>query len=186
MGKLYTGIDDELSRFITQQRVFFVATAPAGDGGHVNLSPKGLDAFRVLGPKSAGYIDFTGSGIETVAHVRDNGRIVFMFCAFEGPPRIVRLHGRARVVQPNDAGFETLLARFAAPQLTPRAIIVAEVTRIASSCGYGVPLYTYQGERDQAVKWEQNKGPQGLDAYRKLKNSASIDGLPGLHWPADA
>src|SRR5262245_32572530 len=140
MGKLYAEIDERLRAFIEAQHVFFVATAPAGAGGHVNLSPKGLDTFRILGPSQIGYLDYVGSGAETIAHLRENGRIVVMLCAFEGAPRIVRLHGRGRVLEPQDPEFAALRPRF--PAETPaRALICVDLERIGDSCGYGVPLY---------------------------------------------
>ena len=179
MGKIYSEIDERLHSFMTAQPCFFVATAPSGPGGHVNCSPKGLDTFRVLGPTTVAYLDYTGSGVETIAHLRENGRIVVMFCAFQGPPNIVRLHGRGAVVEPSDAGFGGLLAHFdAGPGL--RAIVRIEVTRISDSCGYGVPLLRYEGERDQLAAWAERKGDEGLAEYRREKNALSIDGLPGL------
>ncbi len=178
MGKTYDSLEP-LADFLLRQHVFFVATAPLAAGGHVNLSPKGLDSLRVLGPKTIAYLDLTGSGAETIAHLRENGRITLMFCAFEGPPRIVRLHGRGRVVFPGDEEFSALRARF--PDWPGvRAIIVAELERISDSCGYGVPLYEYRGERRQLVEWAQRKGERGLEEYRAKHNRASIDGLPAL------
>ncbi|HEU4420336.1 MAG TPA: pyridoxamine 5'-phosphate oxidase family protein, partial [Planctomycetota bacterium] len=148
MGKLHAALDADLQAWLAAQRVFFVATAPSGEAGHVNCSPKGGDSLRVLGPTTVAWVDRTGSGIETVAHVRQNGRIVIMFCAFEGAPRIVRLHGRGAVVPDGDPRFASLLAGFHVPPLGVRAIIVVELLRIADSCGFGVPLLCFQGERD--------------------------------------
>jgi hypothetical protein len=179
MGKVFEGIDEKLAAWIAAQRMFFVATAPRGDAGHVNLSPKGLDSLVVLGPKSVAYLDVVGSGAETIAHLRENGRITLMFCAFEGLPRIVRLYGRGEAIEPGDAGFDALAARFPAYQGT-RAIIRAELGRIADSCGYGVPLYQYQGERSQIGEWAERKGPEGLRAYQLERNRESLDGLPAL------
>jgi hypothetical protein len=179
MGKLYDAIDDRLRAFIGAQRLFFVASAPSGDGGHVNCSPKGLDTFRVLGPRSVAYLDFAGSGVETIAHLRENGRIVLMFCAFEGPPKIVRLHGQGRAVEPGDAEFAALRAHFpAAPGV--RAVVRVEVTRISDSCGFGVPLYAHVGERDELAFWAERKGEAAIEDYKREKNAASIDGIPGL------
>ena len=179
MSKIFETIDSGLTQFIKAQRMFFVASAPLDGTGHINLSPKGLDTFRILGPKTVAYLDFTGSGVETIAHLRENGRIVIMFCAFDGPPKIVRLHGRGRVVEPGDADFDTMRSRFPAfPGV--RAVIVVEVERIADSCGYAVPLYAYEGERDQLVKWANNRGPHGVVDYQSKNNLNSIDGLPGL------
>ena len=179
MGKLFDEIDDRLREFIAAQRLFFVATAPSGDGGHVNCSPKGLDTFRVLGPRSVAYLDFAGSGVETIAHLRENGRIVVMFCAFDGPPRIVRLHGRGSSVEPGDAEFAALRAQFPAAAGV-RAVIRVEVARIGDSCGYGVPRYAYVEERDQLAAWAERKGEAAIEDYKREKNAASIDGIPGL------
>src|ERR1700677_3502314 len=130
MGKYYERLDDRLSDFIRRQHVFFVGTAPSGSEGHLNISPRGLDTFRILGPKSVAYLDLTGSGIETVAHLRENGRITIMFCAFEGRPLIVRLHGRGRVVEPGDGEWNGLIAHF--PEYPgARSVVVMDVERIA-------------------------------------------------------
>lgn len=180
MGKLHAALDADLQAWLAAQRVFFVATAPSGAAGHVNCSPKGGDSLRVLGPTTVAYVDRTGSGIETVAHVRQNGRIVIMFCAFDGAPRILRLHGRGTVVPDGDPRFVSLLARFHVAPLGVRAIIVVELLRISDSCGFGVPLLCFQGERDTLGKWTDKKGEAGLAAYVRDKNATSIDGLPGL------
>ena len=182
MGKLYQEIDEELRSFIEAQHVFFVASAPAGSGGHVNVSPKGLDSLRILGSETLAYLDFVGSGVETIAHLRENGRIVLMFCAFQGHPRIVRLHGRGEVIEPQDAAFGVLLPHFQ-PMPGMRAIIRIELERISDSCGYGVPLYEYTGQRAQLRKWAERKGEAGLDEWQRTMNAASIDGLPGLRRP---
>lgn len=179
MGRTYETIDESLARFITAQQVFFVATAPLAADGHVNLSPKGLDGLRILDPVSVAYLDLTGSGVETVAHLRQNGRVVLMFCAFEGPPKIVRLHGRGTVLEPGDPGFETLRALFPAREAV-RSIIRVAVERIADSCGYGVPRYRYEGQRPQLPEWAERKGPEGVIRYRAENNARSIDDLPGL------
>jgi hypothetical protein len=179
MAKVYNEIDDALAGFIGSQRMFFVATAPLDPAGHVNLSPKGLQSFRVIDPKTVAYLDLTGSGIETVSHLRENGRIVIMFCAFEGSPRIVRLHGRGKAVEPGDPGFGDLLPLF--PELPgARSVVLVSLEKISDSCGYGVPLYRYEGERSQLLEWAQRKGPAGLTQYRAENNRTSIDGLPGL------
>ena len=179
MGKVFDGIDEKLAAWIAAQRVFFVATAPRGDGGHVNLSPKGLDSFAILGPRSVAYLDLVGSGAETLAHLRENGRITFMFCAFEGLPRIVRLYGRGEAIEPGDAGWDALAAQFPGHAST-RSIIRAELSRIADSCGYGVPLYQYKSERSQLGEWAERKGPEGLRTYQLERNRESLDGLPAL------
>lgn len=178
MAKTYDGIDDRLAEFLHAQRLFFVATAPR-QGGHVNVSPKGLDSFRILDPHTVGYLDLTGSGVETAAHLRDDGRITLLFCAFEGPPKIVRLYGRGVVLRAGSAAFAELAPRFPA-QLGARAIIRVRLDRIADSCGYAVPRFAYRGERTQLLDWAERKGAGGLQAYRREKNAASIDGLPGL------
>jgi hypothetical protein len=179
MGKRFAELDDDLRAFIARQRVFFVATAPLAADGHVNLSPKGLDTFRVLGPTTVAYLDLTGSGVETIAHLRENGRLTVMFCAFEGRPRILRLYGRARAVEPMDAGWAAVVAPF--PEFAGvRSVIVLEVDRIADSCGYAVPRYEYVGDRDQLTEWCDKKGPEGVHRYQTEKNRTSLDGLPGL------
>lgn len=179
MADTFPEIDDRLATFIAKQHMFFVATAPSGDEGLVNLSPKGQDSFRVLGPTSVAYLDLTGSGVETIAHLRQNGRIVIMFCAFEGPPRIVRIHGEGEALVPGEDAYEELRPLF--PEHTgARAIIRVEATRISDSCGYAVPLYDFKAERDQLERWACNKGEDGLVAYREQKNARSLDGLPGL------
>lgn len=161
--------------------MFFVATAPSNRDGHVNVSPKGLDTLRILGPNAVTYVDHVGSGIETVAHVRENGRIVIMLCAFEGPPKILRLHGRGTVIEPQDPEFGTMLERFA-PVAYVRAIIKVDVSRISESCGYGVPLFQFAGQRTQLPAWAEKKGDAGLRAYQCDKNGRSIDGLSSLRW----
>jgi hypothetical protein len=179
MGKVYDGIEEGLGAFIGRQHVFFVGTAPDSRDGHLNVSPKGLDTFRILGPKSVAYLDLTGSGIETVAHLRENGRITLMFCAFEGRPLIVRLYGRGRVVEPGDPEWEGLVSGFP-PHPGARTVVVVDVERVADSCGYAVPLYEYKGERSLLLDWADRKGLEGLDGYKAEKNRASIDGLSGL------
>jgi Pyridoxamine 5'-phosphate oxidase len=184
MGDQFLELDEDLHAFIAAQRMFFVATAPLSADGHINLSPKGLDCLRILGPRQVAYLDLTGSGIETVAHVRENGRLTLMFCAFQGPPRILRLHGRARIVEPGDADCDRLLAHFPEYPST-RSIVVVSVQRIADSCGYGVPLFEYKGERTQLPAWAERKGPDGIAEYKSKKNRRSIDGLPGLSLSGD-
>jgi hypothetical protein len=179
VGKLFAAIDDDLRAFIAAQKLFFVATAPLSADGHVNLSPKGLDSFRVLGPTTVAYLDLTGSGVETIAHLRENGRLTVMFCAFEGRPRIVRLQGRGRVVTPTDAEWAELSGHFPAMPGV-RSVIVLDADRISDSCGYGVPRYEFVGDREQLPAWAEKKGPDGVKEYQARKNAASIDGLPGL------
>jgi hypothetical protein len=179
VGKPSTTIDDSLERFLARQHVFFVATAPDGRDGHINLSPKGIDTFRVLSPNRAAYLDLTGSGIETIAHLRQNGRITILFCSFEGAPKIVRLYGRGHVIEPGDAEWHELRELFP-PIEGARAIIAVDVERVAESCGFGVPLYEYCGDRTQLVAMAELKGQHGLANYRAQNNRESIDGLPGL------
>ena len=168
MGKVYDTIDEKLADWIGRQRLFFVSTAPS-EGGHVNVSPKGpIETLRIVDGETVEYVDHVGSGAETIAHLRENGRICVMLCAFEGPPRIVRLHGRGEVVPAADVGDGT------------RGVIRVHVERIADSCGYGVPLMEYVGERPQREKWVASKGAEGLRAYVAEKNAESIDGLPAV------
>jgi hypothetical protein len=192
VGKVFDGIDQRLEAWIGAQSMFFVGSAPLDPDGHVNISPKGqIDALRVLDPHTVAYLDYVGSGAETIAHVRENSRIVIMFCAFAGPPRIVRLHGRGRVVPASDQEFDRLIERcaFAEPG-TPearRAIVVVEIERVADSCGYGVPLMRYEGSRPHMELWAAKKvrigGPDALLDYQRQKNSESIDGLPAVDLP---
>jgi hypothetical protein len=180
MGRTYDAIDDRLADFIARQPVFFVATAPLAADGHVNCSPKGTrDNLVLMGARRVLYQDMTGSGAETIAHLRENGRIVIMFCAFDGPPRIVRLHGRGRAVVREDPAFEDLVSHFPAHPST-RAVISVELERISDSCGYGVPLMTFVGHRENLDHWAEKKGLEGIVAYQAEKNRFSIDGLPAL------
>ena len=182
MGKIYSTIDDAVRKFIEAQPLFFVGSAPLDPGGHVNVSPKGLDTLRVLGPLSIAYLDLTGSGIETVSHIKENGRIVLMFCAFQGAPKIFRLYGRGRVIEPEQTEFSDLAPHF--PKYEGRrAIILVEVSRISDSCGYGVPLLHYESDRSQLSGWAHKLGPEGLKTYRQEKNRQSIDHIPGLEKP---
>jgi hypothetical protein len=179
MGKVYDEIMPALADFIAAQHVFFVASAPLAGDGHVNLSPKGLDSLRVLGPRRVAYLDLIGSGVETIAHVRENGRLTLMFCAFAGPPKIVRLHGRGVAFTPEAPEFAALAAHFPARRGT-RSVIVLDVERISDSCGFGVPLYEYRGERGQMEAWAAHRSDAELEAYQRQKNARSIDDLPGL------
>lgn len=179
MGKIFEEITPELSDWLQAQHMFVVATAPLAESGHVNCSPKGGDTFRVLGPHEVAYADLTGSGIETVAHLRENGRIVLMFCAFEGAPKVIRLHGDGEVLEPADADFEALRLQFP-PLVGLRTIIRIKVTRVADSCGYSVPRYDFVAPRDVLDKLGQKLGEDGLADYRARRNRTSIDGLPGL------
>ncbi|CAN5897767.1 pyridoxamine 5'-phosphate oxidase family protein [soil metagenome] len=179
MGQVYDGLHDGLTEFIRQQHIFFVATGPLAGDGRINLSPKGLDTFRILGPTTVAYLDLTGSGVETAAHLRENGRMTVMFCAFAGRPLILRLYGRGRVIEPIDAEWARWAVEFPVyPGI--RSVVVLEVDRIATSCGFGVPLYDYREVRTQLSGWSDRLGPEGLARYRSEKNSRSIDGLEGL------
>jgi hypothetical protein len=179
MGKVYDTIDDSLKDFIQRQQMFFVATAPLSSEGLVNLSPKGLDSMRILGDHTVVYADLTGSGIETVAHVKENGRIVLMFCSFEGAPKIVRLHGRGEVIEPSHDEFEELRTRF--PEYVGlRSFIRFHCRRISDSCGWSVPLYDFKEQRSQLVAWAESKGVDGVLQYQQVENRESLDGLPGI------
>jgi Pyridoxamine 5'-phosphate oxidase len=191
MGKLYAELDARLTEFISGQHIYFVATAPhepvPGASGHVNVSPKGYrGTFAVLGPTAVAYLDLTGSGAETIAHVRQNGRITIMFCSFGDRPMILRLYGIGSVVLPGDERWDELLGRFAwqagdgHDRGDRRAIIVVELDRITDSCGYAVPLMDLRGERDLLNRWSAKKTPDGLVEYRAERNAVSIDGLPAL------
>jgi predicted pyridoxine 5'-phosphate oxidase superfamily flavin-nucleotide-binding protein len=181
MAKVLDALDAHLTGFVTRQPVFFVATAPAGGEGHANVSPKGgQGSFAVIDPMTVAYLDITGSGVETIAHLRENGRITVLFCAFDGKPLIVRLYGRGEPVLPDDPRFAGLRARFPEDRPGVRSVILVRLDRIATSCGYGVPLMAYEGDRTVLREWAERRGPEGVAAYRETKNAASIDGLPGL------
>jgi hypothetical protein len=176
MAKVFDHISDDLRAFISNQHLFFVATAPLNAEGHVNLSPKGMDCLRVLTPNRVAYLDLTGSGNETSAHLYENGRITLMFCAFDGPPNILRLYGRGTTVLPGTPEWNALSGHFTLLPGT-RQIIAAEIDRVQTSCGFAVPYYDYVGERDTLVRWAETKGDAALADYRTEKNSQSIDGL---------
>jgi hypothetical protein len=177
MGTAFASIAPDHRAFIEVQHVFFVASAPLEPDGHVNLSPKGMDTFRVVSPNRIAYLDLTGSGNETAAHLVQNGRVTVMFCAFDGKPTILRLFGRGRVVRPGAAEWDELSKLF--PALPgARQVIVVDVTRVQTSCGFGVPVMRFEAERDTLVRWAESKGEEGLRQYREKKNRASIDGLP--------
>jgi hypothetical protein len=189
MGKIFDGIDEHLSEWISQQALFFTASAPLATDGHVNVSPKGpIGTLRVLDEHTVAYLDIVGSGAETIAHVRENGRLVIMFCAFAGPPRILRLHGQGEVVFAADEGFEALAHRcaFEEPSVAAsrRAIVLLHVRRVADSCGYGVPLMSFDGLRPHGDAWAEKKvrvgGVEALLDYQREKNAASLDGLPAV------
>jgi hypothetical protein len=177
MGKFHDSIQGHHKTFIENQKMFFVSTAPLTGSGHINLSPKGLGSFRVLSPTRVAYMDLVGSGNETSAHILENGRITFMFCAFDGPPNILRLYGKGYAVLPGDGEWDELASVFELA-LATRQIIVADISKVQTSCGYSVPLYDYAGERDHAEKWANKKGADGLEIYKQEKNLESLDGLP--------
>jgi len=195
VSKIFERIDGKLRSWIAEQAMFFVGTAPLAADGHVNVSPKGpIGSLRVLDDLTVAYLDVVGSGAETIAHVRENGRIVVMLCAFQGPPRIVRLHGKGEVVLPGDARFDELLARasFDEPALpvSRRAIVLVTVERVADACGYGVPRMRFESERTQMTLWAEKKLASGGEAaiaeYKRKKNTTSIDGLPAVDPVASA
>jgi hypothetical protein len=179
VGKVFDEIDATLAAWISEQPMWFVATAPLEAAGRINVSPRGHDSLAVLGPHRVGWVDYTGSGVETIAHLRQNGRICLMFCSFGRRPRVVRLHGQGRVALPGEAGFDEVASRKPEHPST-RAVITVDVERISDSCGFGVPLMTWDGERDLLRAGAERRGPDGLAAYRAELNAASIDGLPGL------
>jgi hypothetical protein len=179
MGKVFDGIDEGLVSWISAQPVFFVATAPLAGDGHINVSPRGHECLSILGPHRVGWVDYTGSGVETIAHLRENGRICLMFASFDRRPRIVRLHGRGTVALPGDPAFTEVVSRQPAHPST-RAVITVDVHRVSDSCGHGMPLMELVGERDLLRLTAEKKGPDGMASYRELKNAVSIDGLPGL------
>jgi len=179
VGKLYEEITPEIVGWIQEQHLFFVSTAPLSGDGHINCSPKGLNAFRILGPRTVAYLDLTGSGAETIAHLRENGRIAFMFCAMSGLPKIVRFHGTAKVVTAASPQWPELRDRFPAYH-GARSIILAEITRISDSCGFGVPQFEYLSDRETLPRWAETRGEEGLKVYRQEKNRLSIDGLPAV------
>jgi hypothetical protein len=193
MGKVFEGIDERLERWIAAQSMFFVGTAPLDPDGHVNVSPKGpIESLRVLGPLQVAYLDVVGSGAETIAHLRENGRIVIMLCAFAGPPRILRLHGQGSVVVAGDPEFDELVSACGFDDVggvpeARRSIVTVQIDRIADSCGYGVPMMTFSGHREHLDLWAAKKlrvgGPEALLDYQREKNSASIDGLPAVDLP---
>lgn len=179
MGQTLEIIDSKLRAWLERAPLYFVATAPLAPDGHINCSPKGRDSLRVLGPLEIAYLDLPGSGVETIAHLRENGRIVLMVCAFEGPPRICRLHGRGTVIAPNHGEFASLVTRFP-PQPAVRSVVRIAVERIAESCGYGVPLMEVRALRTETEQFVSKSSTDGLRRYVREKNATSIDQLPGV------
>lgn len=184
MAAVHPGITDTLRTWISEQPIFFVGTAPLTGDGHVNVSPKGLDSLRVVDESTVRYLDLLGSGAETAAHVFENGRITLMFCAFQGPPRILRLFGRGSVHTRGSEGYEHRVADFGDVPRSARAIVEVSVDRVQTSCGFGVPLMDLVGQRDRLVAWGDAKTDDELEAYRSEKNAVSIDGLPSLAYPS--
>lgn len=181
--KLHEAISPPLQAFIERQPLFFIATAPLAATGHVNVSPKGMaDTFAVVDEHTVAYLDLTGSGSETVAHLRENGRITVMFCAFDGAPNIVRLHGVGRYLTPNDPEFSSHRSRFG-DHPGVRGVVVVDVGRVSDSCGYAVPNLASEGDRGVLDAWAHTRGEAKLAAYQRERNASSIDGLPAL--PAD-
>ena len=179
MGKTYQTIEPKIQSFLEKQKLFFVSTAPLDNEGLINCSPKGWDCLRILDPLTVAYVDLTGSGAETIAHLKENQRITFMFCAFEGPPKIIRLYGKGEVLERGTPTFNALIAQF--PNYpSARSIIKVAVHRIADSCGYTIPVYEFKEERDTMEKWVANKGAENLHSYREEKNKFSLDGLPAF------
>ena len=185
MGQVFDGIDASLAAWIGAQPMWFVATAPLAADGHVNLSPRGHDSLSVLGPHRVAWVDYTGSGAETIAHVRENARITLMWCSYDRRPRIVRVHGRGSVALLGTAAYEQVVALHPA-HLSTRAVVVVEVDRVSDSCGFGVPVMDLVGERDLLRLGAEKRGPDGLTAYRVERNAVSLDGLPALDPPASA
>ena len=177
MGKLHDGIKPAHKEFIENQHIFFVSTAPLSADGRVNLSPKGLDCFRVLSDQQVGYMDLVSSGNETSAHTLENGRITIMFCSFQGAPNILRLYGKGFAVLPGTADWEVYAPHFKIYPST-RQLIIAHIDLVQTSCGFGVPLYDYAGERDIHFEWAEKKGKDGLYDYVQKNNLKSLDGLP--------
>ncbi len=175
MGKLYPELNEEMKRFITEQRIFFVATAP--EEGRINISPKGMDTFRCIDNKTVAYLDLTGSGNETAAHLFENGRMTIMFCSFSARPLILRLYGRGRVVRQQDREWQEL-SRLFNPLPGMRQIIILKIESVQTSCGYGVPMYEFKKERDTLLNWAEKKEKQGIREYWRMNNQISIDGLP--------
>lgn len=182
MGKIFSHLDDKLISFIDAQKMFFVATAPLSDCGHVNVSPKGYDCFKIIDTHTVAYLDLGGSGIETLAHLKENGRITILFCAFEGKANILRLYGNGSAVCFDEPGFDEALALFP-NHIRARSIITINITRIADSCGFGVPFYDFKGERDQLLRSVHHRTEADWKQYRYLRNPQSIDGLDGLIKP---
>ena len=179
VGKIFDGIEEDLRAWIEAQQMWFVATAPLAPDGRVNVSPRGHDSFSVLSSQRVAWVDYTGSGVETIAHLRQNGRVCLMWCSFVARPRIVRLHGHGSVALPGDPAYDEVVALHP-PHPSTRAVVIVDVERVSDSCGYGVPVMELVGERDLLRLSAEKKGPTALATYRAENNAASIDGLPGM------
>lgn len=181
MASYYESIPDHLATWIKAQSMFFVATSPSGDGGHINLSPKGLDTFRIVDPRTVAYLDLVGSGAETIAHLRQNGRIVVMFCGFDQPRRILRIWGEGGALYPGMEEHSQLAAAF--PEIPgSRSIIRVDIAKVGTSCGGGVPLMEVVSQRDFLPTWADKKGPDAMWEYQKKHNTHSLDGLPAMDF----
>ncbi len=176
MGKVFDHIPEAQIKFIQEQKMFFVATAPIHQDFHINVSPKGLDTFCVIHKNLVGYIDFVGSGNETSAHLLENGRITCMFCSFDKSPMILRLYGQGKVVLPHTEEWQTYAQHFK-DYPHARQIILIDVNRVQTSCGYGIPIFEFKQDRTTLIDWAEKKGDLGLANYKEEKNSVSIDGL---------
>jgi predicted pyridoxine 5'-phosphate oxidase superfamily flavin-nucleotide-binding protein len=180
MGSIYESIDSNLRKWIEKQHMFMVGTAPSSNTGSVNVSPKGHDTLRVIDEHTLAFLDYGGSGVETIAHVRENQRIVIMMCAFEGPPKIYRFHGQGEIITPLDDGFELHAKKFDRTQLGIRSIVLVHITRISDSCGFGVPFYAYKGQRPSSPNYIRNNGVGPVREYLAQENLQSLDGLSGV------
>lgn len=185
MSKTYDRLNESLVAFIGRQKMFFVATAPLSKDGSVNVSPKGYDSLAIIDDHTVAYLDLGGSGIETHAHIRENGRITLMFCAFEGAANIVRVYGRGESLTFDDPDFASRMTLFPAFDRA-RGIIIVHIDRVSDSCGWGVPLFDYRGDREQLRRWAENKPPAEWAEHRYASNAFSVDGLPGLVRPDQA
>ena len=183
MSKTYETLDERMRRFILSQKIFFVASAPRADDGFVNVSPKGMGGLSILDGQTIAYLDYTGSGIESIAHIKENGRFVMMFCSFDEKPMILRLHGRGQVIEKSDPEWAVLRPQFSATRMA-RAIIKLSIQRIADSCGWGVPMFTYAGQRDQYDRYADQLDDDGLRRAQVKSNLTSLNGLPGLKEPS--
>jgi hypothetical protein len=179
MGRSYDAVPDHLAPWMEAQPVFFVASAPLSGDGRVNLSPKGGDSLRVIDPTTVAYLDLTGSGAETIAHTRENGRLTLMLCSFDDQPNIVRLFGQGEAVLPGDHRFAALAARFPEHPGT-RSVVVLRVHEVTTSCGYAVPRMELLAPRSTLAEWAERKTPDELDDYRARKNARSLDGLSAI------